>query len=64
MSKTSTKSKDKYNENAYARYTVRIRKDTMLYEVIKDFMSVKGTSFNHVVTKALTKFFSNELENI
>ena len=60
MGKTSTKLKDKYNEAVYARYTIRIRKDTELYEEIEKFMSVKGTSLNYVVEKLLRKHF---LEN-
>jgi len=62
MSKTSTKSKDKYNEYAYARFTFRVRKDSSLYGYIDDFMSKKGTSLNHVITGLLTKFFWREEE--
>ena len=57
MGKISTKTKDKYNENAYARYTIRVRKDSVLYEQIEEFMSHKGTSLNHIVLKLLTHFF-------
>jgi hypothetical protein len=64
MGKTSTKSKDKYNEAAYARYTVRIRKDEIIYEVIEEFMNHKGTSFNHVVTLALEKYFAGAINKI
>lgn len=55
--KTSIKAKDKYNENAYARYTVRIRKDSDLYEETENFMSNNGTSFNYLVTKLLKEHF-------
>lgn len=58
MGKTSTKSRDKYNERVYARYTVRIRKDTELYEKVEQFMAKSGTSLNHVVNKLLSDFFS------
>ena len=60
MGKTSTKSKDKYNEETYARYTIRIKKDSELYEKIEEFMSHKGTSLNYVVIKVLSKFFNVE----
>ena len=58
--KTSTKSKDKYNEREYARYTFRVRKDTELYGYIEDFMSVKGTSLNYLIEKLLTQHFWRE----
>ena len=57
MGKTSTKSKTKYNEYAYARYTLRIRKDSILYDEVEDFMMEKGTSLNYLVTKLLDDFF-------
>jgi hypothetical protein len=62
MGKTSTKYKDKYNENAYARYTIRIRKDDCLYCDVVDFMSRRGTSLNFLVTKLLEIHF-NQLPN-
>lgn len=55
--KTSTQSKDKYNENAYARYSIRIRKDSDLYENIENFMSKNGTSLNYLVTELLKEHF-------
>ena len=57
MGKTSTKLKDKYNEYTYARYTIRIKKDSELYEKIEEFMSKKGTSLNYVVIQKLSEFF-------
>ena len=63
MGKTSSKVKDTYNENAYARYTIRVRKDSCLYEDIEDFMSKNGTSLNYVVNKLLEDFFSNQDQN-
>ena len=57
MAKTSTSAKDRYNEITYARYTIRVRKDSDLYEDIEYFMSLKGTSLNHVVEKLLKDFF-------
>jgi len=57
VGKTSTKSKDKYNEKAYARYTLRIRRDSDLYEYINDFTSKKGASLNYLITKLLTEYF-------
>jgi len=64
LGRTSSKSKNEYNESAYGRYTIRIRKDTLLYDVIEEFMSFKGTSFNYIVTKALEKYFAKELNDI
>jgi len=60
MAKTSTHSKDKYNESAYARYTIRVRKDSELYEKIEEFMGKKGTSLNYVTRKLLHEFFRCE----
>jgi len=58
MGKTATKSKDKYNEKTYARYTIRIRKDSLLYDYIEEFMGhSKYTSLNYLVTKLLDKHF-------
>lgn len=62
MGKTSTQSKDKYNENAYARYTVRIRKDSDLHSDIESFMSKNGTSLNYLVTKLLKDYFQSSDE--
>jgi len=60
MGKTSTKIKDRYNEAAYARYTIRVRKDSELYEKIEEFKSKKGTSLNLIVRKLLHKHFGCE----
>lgn len=57
MGKTSTASKSKYNEYTYARYTIRIRKDSTLYDDIEYFMSKNGASLNYLVTKLLTDYF-------
>jgi hypothetical protein len=57
MGKTSTKSKTKYNEYSYARYTLRIRKDSILYDEVEDFMMKKGTSLNYLATKLLDDYF-------
>jgi hypothetical protein len=58
MGKTSSQSKDKYNEREYARYTLRIRKDSDLYEAVQKFMNRhKNTSLNHIVTKLLIEHF-------
>jgi len=59
MGKTSTKSKDAYNEKAYARYTLRIRKDSDLFEYIENFVSRKGVSLNYLITKLLIEHFTN-----
>ena len=59
VGKTKTESKDKYNENAYARYTLRIRKDSDLNGRIEDFLSKKGTSLNYLVAKLLIEHFSD-----
>ena len=57
MGRTSTASKEKYNNHTYARYTIRVRKDSMLYYDIEEFMSKKGTSLNHIVVELLTDYF-------
>jgi len=57
LSKTSTQVKDKYNKATYTRYVIRIRKDTYLDERIKEFMELKDTSLNYLVTKLLTEYF-------
>jgi len=57
MGKTSTAVKTKYNKEAYARYTIRVRKDSELYEEIKSFMDKTGTSLNHLVVKLLREYF-------
>jgi len=59
MGKTSTKSKEKYNESAYTRYSFRIRKDSDLYEDIEKFMSQKDTSLNYLIIKLLNKHFGH-----
>ena len=51
--RTSSATKDKYNEYSYARYTIRIRKDTMLHDEVEDFMSKNGMSLNYLVSKLL-----------
>ena len=60
MGKASTKSKDRYNESVYARYTLRVKKDSELYDKIEEFMSHKGTSLNYVIIQQLLKFFKVE----
>ena len=58
MGKTSTQSKDKYNEREYARYTIRIRKDSALYDKVEEFKArSKHTSLNAIVSKRLEEFF-------
>jgi len=57
MGKASTQYKEKYNKTAYTRYVIRIRKDDYLDERIKEFMRLKGTSLNYLVTKLLTEYF-------
>ena len=58
----STKARDKYNHDRYARYTIRVNKETdnMLYEQIEEFMSHKGTSLNYLVLKLLREHFDME----
>jgi len=53
------KARDKYNNETYARYTIRVNKETdsMLYEQIEEFMSHKDTSLNYLVLKLLRKHF-------
>ena len=57
-----TKVRDRYNNDTYARYTIRVNKETdaMLYERIEEFMSHKGTSLNYLVLKLLRKHFDME----
>ena len=55
--KTSTASKTKYNEYSYARYTLRIRKDSLLYDDVEEFMSKRGSSLNYLVNKLLDNHF-------
>ena len=61
--KTSSWSKDRYNERVYARYSIRIRKDTDLHLDIKNFMRKKDASLNGLVTDLLDKHFSNTQYN-
>ena len=58
--KTSTASKEKYNKNAYERYSVRVRKDDLLNEQIKEFMSKNGTSLNYLLVKLLKNHFGGK----
>lgn len=60
----NTKTRDKYNDDTYARYTIRVNKETddKLYEQMKEFMSHKGTSLNYLVLKLLRKHFDMEEE--
>jgi len=55
--KTSAASKAKYNEFSYARYTIRIRKDSILFDDVEDFMGKKGTSLNYLVNELLNDHF-------
>lgn len=57
MGKTSTASKTKYNEYAYARYTIRIKKDTLLYDDIEDYMLKNGANLNGLVNRLLDEHF-------
>jgi len=61
LGKTSTQSKKKYNEATYSRYVIHIRKDSMLDDYIKEFMSLKGTSLNYLATKLLTEHFERKV---
>ena len=58
----STKARDRYNNETYARYTIRVNKETdgMLYEQIEEFMSHKGTSFNYLMLKLLREYFDKQ----
>lgn len=61
--KTSSWSKDQYNERVYARYSIRIRKDTDLYLDIKNFTRKKDVSLNGLVTDLLHMYFSSTQNN-
>jgi hypothetical protein len=52
-----TQSKDKYNEREYARYTLRVRKDSQLYDDILEYTSRRGTSLNGLIVKLLKHEF-------
>ena len=58
----NTQARDKYNHATYARYTIRVNKETdnVLYEQIQEFMSHNGTSLNYLVLKLLRKHFDME----
>jgi hypothetical protein len=58
----NTKTRDKYNNDTYARYTIRVNKETdsILYGQIEEFMSHKGTSLNYLVLKLLRNHFDME----
>ena len=60
MGKTSREIKEKYNKEAYERYSVRVRKDSVLYEQIEEFMSKNGTSLNYLIVELLTEHFRRE----
>ena len=55
--KTSTKSKSKYNKNAYASHLYMYRKNSELGHRVKEFKAKKGTSFNYLITKLLCNHF-------
>jgi hypothetical protein len=59
--KTDREIKEKYNKETYERYSVRVRKDSLLYEQIEEFMSKRGTSLNYLITKLLAEHFSEEM---
>lgn len=63
MAKPNTASKYRYNEATYARYTIRIRKDSTLYDDIEDFMSSPHTSLNYLVEKLLKDYFFHRNNN-
>lgn len=60
MGKTSTQAKDKYNEREYARYTLRVRKDSYLFEQIESCRAREAMSLNRVVVKLLEDFFEGK----
>jgi hypothetical protein len=57
MGTARTQSKDKYNEREYSRYTLRVRKDSLLYEELLRFTSRKGVSLNGLITEMLEVYF-------
>jgi len=61
MGKTNTKSKEKYNKNAYARYSIRVRKESELNAEIEKFMNSKSHSLNYVITKLLCDYFEVQM---
>ena len=67
MGKNNSAAKNRYNEATYARYTIRIRKDSALYDDIEYFMSKKYTGLNYLAEKLLKEYFfhsDNDPENI
>ena len=58
MSRPTTQQKDEYNKSAYARYSIRVRKDDDLYLYLEEFMKSKDTSLNYLITKLLREHFN------
>jgi len=52
-----SKAKDEYNEREYARYTLRIRKDSALYDEVEAFKSNPKLKLNALVVRLLTEYF-------
>jgi len=55
--KTSTESKRRYNKTSYTTHLYVVRKNSELSECIREFKSHKGTSFNYLITRLLSKHF-------
>ena len=55
--KTSTESKRRYNKESYATHLYVYRKNSELFECIKEFKSKNGTSLNYLITKLLSEHF-------
>jgi len=52
-----SKARDKYNEREYARYTLRIRKDSRLHDEVEAFKSNPKLKLNALVVRLLTEYF-------
>jgi len=58
MSKTSSAAKRKYNEKAYDRFTVSVKKGDK--EKIAAFATARGESLNGLVSRAIAELMERE----
>ena len=58
MGKTSTESKRKYNESAYATHLYSYRKNSDFGERVRELKAQKGTSLNKLITQLLAKHWN------
>jgi predicted HicB family RNase H-like nuclease len=53
MTEAQARATEKYNDRVYARYTIRVRKDSPLYEEILRYTSKRGVSLNGLIVELL-----------